>query len=198
MVHQDSEDERELVHRLRRGDEAALASFCAAFLDRVYAFVYYRVSGDQQTAEDITQETFVAALGALERFDGRTGLFTWLCGIARHKVADHYRRLRRLEQAQVALERAADLDAVEGLDARLEQEERRRRVLAALRQLPPHYRQVLALKYLDRVSVRQIAVELDLSEEAAASLLARARSAFRRTFQAPKTGTAEGEVREQA
>lgn len=198
MTHRDSEDERERVRRLRRGDPAALAALAAAFLGRIYAFVYYRVAGDRQTAEDITQETFVAALEALERYDERAGLYTWLAGIARHKVADYYRRLRRLEQAQAALEHGADLTSAEEMDAGLEREERRRLVLAALRDLPPHYQQVLTLKYLDRLSGRQLAAELDLSEEAAASLLARARTAFRRAFRAHMTGTTEDGIREQA
>ena len=198
MTHRHNEDERELVRRLRRGDPAALAAFADAFLDRIYAFVYYRVAGDRQSAEDITQETFAAALGALERYDGRAGFYTWLAGIARHKVADHYRRLRRLQQAQAALERAADLTSAEDLGAGLEREERRRLVLTAMRDLPPHYQQVLTLKYLDRLSGRQLAAELDLSEEAAASLLARARAAFRRAFRIRMAGTTEDDIREQA
>jgi RNA polymerase sigma-70 factor (ECF subfamily) len=179
-VQRTSGDEGELVRALRRGDKAALAAFCAIYLDPVYGFIYYRVASDRQSAEDIAQETFLAAFEALERYDGRATLTTWLCGIARHKVGDHYRRRQRLEQARLALERLPDL-AAEPTE-RLEREELRERVLATLHNLPPHYQQVLTLKYLDRLSGRQLADHLGLSEDAAESLLARARGAFRRAF----------------
>jgi RNA polymerase sigma-70 factor, ECF subfamily len=176
-------DEHGLARALRRGEEAALATFCARYLDSVYAFVYYRVGGDRQAAEDIAQETFLAAFEALERYDGRATLSTWLCGIARHKVGDHYRRRQRLEQARLALERLPDL-AAEPTD-RLERDELRQRILTTLRDLPPHYQRVLTLKYVDRLSGRQLADHLGASEEAAESLLARARAAFRRAYRQP-------------
>ena len=176
-----SDDDRDLMRALRRGDAAALATFCTAYLDQVYGFIYHRLAGDRQTAEDIVQETFLAALEALERYDGRASLSTWLCGIARHKLADHWRRRQRLEQARLALERQPDL-TVEPTE-RLERDELRQRVLATLRVLPAHYQQVLTLKYLDRLSGHRLAVYLGLSEDAAESLLARARSAFRQGFQ---------------
>jgi RNA polymerase sigma-70 factor, ECF subfamily len=179
-------DEPGLARALRRGDEAALAAFCATYLDSVFGFIYYRVGGDRQVAEDIAQETFLAAFEALERYDGRANLSTWLCGIARHKVGDHYRRRQRLEQARLALERLPDL-AAEPTD-RLERDELRQRVLATLRSLPAHYQEVLTLKYLDRLSGRQLAHHLGLSEDAAESLVGRARGAFRRAFRQQDVG----------
>lgn len=175
-----SDDERDLVRALRRGDAAALAAFCARYLDQVYGFIYHRLAGDQQTSEDIAQETLLAALEGLERYDGRAALSTWLCGIARHKLADHWRRRQRLEQARLELYRLPDLTAEP--TERLERDELRRLVLSTLRDLPPHYQQVLTLKYLDRLSGRQLAEHLGLSEDAAESLLARARNAFRHGF----------------
>jgi RNA polymerase sigma-70 factor, ECF subfamily len=176
-------DEHGLARALRRGEAAALATFCATYLDAVYAFIYYRVGGDRQATEDIAQETFLAAFEALEGYDGRAALLTWLCGIARHKVGDHYRRRQRLERARLALERLPDV-AAEPTD-RLERDELRQRVLTTLHDLPPHYQQVLALKYLDRLSGRQLADHLGASEEAVESLLARARAAFRRAYRQP-------------
>lgn len=185
-------DEQDLARRLRRGDPDALAIFSDAFLHRVYAFVFYRVAGDQQTAEDITQESFLSAIAALERFDGRSALFTWLCSIARHKLADHYRRHYRLEQAQAALEEPLDpeLDPADWM----EREERRRQILGVLRSQPARYQQVLALKYLDRLSGKELARTLGLSEDAAESLLTRARAAFRRAFRANERWALESET----
>jgi RNA polymerase sigma-70 factor, ECF subfamily len=173
-------DEHGLARALRRGEAEALATFCATYLDAVYGFIYYRVGGDRQAAEDIAQETFLAAFEALERYDGRAAMLTWLCGIARHKVVDHYRRRQRLERARLALERLPEF-ATEPTE-RLERDELRQRVLATLHGLPAHYQQVLTLKYIDHLSGRQLADHLGLSEEAAESLLARARAAFRAAF----------------
>lgn len=174
-------DERDLVRRLRRGDRVALDAFTAQYLDRLYQFVYYRVSANQQVAEDLTQESLLAALDGLERFDGRAVLDTWLCSIARHKVADYFRRLQRFEQVRAALVLDAGASA-EPADA-VQRDERRRRILAVLRSLPPHYQRVLILKYLDGLSGRELAGALQLSEDAAESLLARARRAFQRLFE---------------
>lgn len=173
-------DERELLRRLRRGEQAALDAFFAAHFDRLYRFIYYRAAGDRQAAEDITQESLIAALNGLERFDGRSALYTWLCGIARHKIGDHFRRLQRLSELRDALsaEPATASDPYE----QTEHAERRELVLASLQALPAHYQQALVLKYLDRVSGRELAAQLAISEDAAESLLARARSAFRRAY----------------
>lgn len=173
-------DERDLLRRLRRGDQAALDTVFAAYFDRLYRFIYFRTAGDRQAAEDITQESLIAALNGLERFDGRAALYTWLCSIARHKIGDHFRRLQRLNELRAAL--TAEPDALDDPYEQTERAERREQVLTALRALPAHYQQALVLKYLDRVSGRELAAQLSISEDAAESLLARARNAFRRTY----------------
>jgi RNA polymerase sigma-70 factor, ECF subfamily len=187
-VQTQSTDERDLVRRLRRGDRLALDAFMATYMDRLYQFVLYRAVLNRQAAEDITQESLVAALNGLERFDGRAALYTWLCGIARHKLADYFRRQERFEQVRVAL--AAQSGEPPGPPELLEREERRRQIVAVLRGLSPRYQQALTLKYLDHLSGYDLAAELELSEDAAESLLARARKAFRRAYreQAPSSG----------
>src|SRR5262245_10698968 len=56
----------------------------------VYGYLATRCLGDADLVQDLTQETFVAAIEARRRFDGRSEVTTWLCGIARHKLADHF------------------------------------------------------------------------------------------------------------
>jgi RNA polymerase sigma-70 factor (ECF subfamily) len=187
-VSMQTSDERDLVRRLRRGDRLALDAFMATYMDRLYQFVYYRALVNRQVAEDITQESLVAALNGLERFDGRAALYTWLCGIARHKLADYFRRQERFERVRAAL--AAQSGELPGPSELLEREEQRRQIIAVLRGLPPRYQQALMLKYLDHLSGHDLAAQLELSEDAAESLLARARRAFRRAYreQAPSSG----------
>jgi len=175
--------ELELARRLAAGDEAALEAFYRRYVDRVYGFVYTRLCGDRPAAEEVTQETFLAVLRTVGSYRGEASLFAWLCTIARHKIADHYRRARRRDESQQQLQVVEEPGSAPGeLEARLLAEEQRQRVLAALGRLPPHYRQALALKYLDGQPVRAIAAELGLSPKATESLLTRAREALRLAY----------------
>src|SRR4026209_1934883 len=71
---------------------------------RVYAYLLSRCGHDVELAEELTQHTFVAAIEQRWRFDGRSDITTWLCGIARHKLADHYRLAEREQRRQIQLE----------------------------------------------------------------------------------------------
>ena len=84
------------VDELQRAlaDDAGFESWYRRSLPRVYAYLMSRGGGDVALAEDLTQQTFVAAIDQRSRFDGRSDTITWLCGIARHKLADHFRRAR--------------------------------------------------------------------------------------------------------
>src|SRR6185503_6359167 len=73
-------------------------------LPRVYSYLVSRSGGDVALAEDLTQQTFIAAIDQRSRFDGRADTVTWLCGIARHKLADHFRAIERDERRQMRME----------------------------------------------------------------------------------------------
>ncbi|MGO9153611.1 RNA polymerase sigma factor SigC [Mycobacterium sp.] len=73
-----------------RGNERALEAFIKATQHDVWRFVTYL--SDAGNADDLTQETFLRAIGAIERFSGRSSARTWLLAIARRVVADHIRR----------------------------------------------------------------------------------------------------------
>src|SRR3954451_20698406 len=70
---------------------------------RVYSYLLSRCGGDTALAEDLTQQTFVAAIDQRAAFDGRSEIVTWLCGIARHKLADHFRSVERQERRRMEL-----------------------------------------------------------------------------------------------
>lgn len=75
-----------------RGDAPALEAFIKATQQDVWRFVAYLCDG--ASADDLTQETFLRAIRAIERFSGRSSARTWLLAIARRVVADHIRYLR--------------------------------------------------------------------------------------------------------
>ena len=157
---QEGPSDGELVARARAGDERAVVALYQRYVGEVYGFAYNQL-GRVQDAEDATSETFLRLVGALDAFDGRSSLRTWLYAIARNAVRDHWRRQQRRPQT-------VDLD-----EARLSPEppepapaNRRATALgnAVLERLPERYRHVLSLRILEGRSVRETALEMGLSE----------------------------------
>lgn len=181
--------DRDLVRRMRDGDEAAFDQFFAGCFPRLFRFALARV-GDEAAAEDIVQASLVQAVRKLHTWRGEASLFTWICTICRREIAD--RAGRDASRPTVALtdehpEVRAALEslgaAVEGPDAMLERKDVGRLVQLALDYLPLRYAQVLQWKYLEDLPVHEIAERLDTTSKAAESLLSRARAAFRDAFQ---------------
>jgi RNA polymerase sigma-70 factor (ECF subfamily) len=111
-------------------------------------------------------------------FDGRSAVMTWVCGIARHKVADHYRSEHREQRRRQRV-----LDQPAGQQPGPDPDDRKDMIVDTLRRLPEAHRIVLTFHYLDGLPVRGIASQIGRSESAVESLLARARGGFRRAWQ---------------
>ncbi len=141
-----------------------------------YGYLYARVGGDQAVAEDLLQETLLEAVRGAGSFRGESALSTWMCAIARRRLARFYESERRQEAAQRSL-RVVDGEASAPVDALVERQDE---VVRALRRLPALQRQVLVLKYVDGLSVQDIALELDRSQVQVQSLLQRGREGLRR------------------
>ena len=169
---------------LARGDRAAVTAFYREHLDAVYAFVLWRVGGDRADAEDVTQDTFVAALRGVRTFRGDSALRTWLLGIARNKAHEKLRERGRLEATpDEALGRAlGSLDAVALLDEVARAAETRRLVVATMAALPSHYRTALEDKYVAGRSLAGMAEAEGRSAKAVESTVQRARVAFAETL----------------
>jgi RNA polymerase sigma-70 factor (ECF subfamily) len=129
-------------------------------------------------AEDLTAETFLAAVAAVKRHTVGQMTVAWLVGVARHKLVDHWRRQGREERnlRLVHDESAPDEDP---WDARLDAS----RAHAVLDKLGPHHRAALTLRYLDGLSVPEVADHLGRGVHATEALLVRARIAFRRAYE---------------
>lgn len=144
-------------------------------LPDVYGYLLSRC-GSTVLAEDLTSETFVAAVAAAQIGDPPLSV-RWLIGIARHKLVDHWRtkerEQRRLEAVRGELEDHDPWDV--HLDALHAQQ--------TLERLSPIHRAVLMLRYLDDLAVPQVAAELGRTRHATDMLLSRARAAFRATYE---------------
>ena len=149
------ERDADLLRRLQDGDQTAMGELYDRYFDRVYSLVFNQVDRNKEVAEDIVQDTFLAALKSAKGFKGRSSAYTWLCSIAYHKVADHYRRQSRERKRMVS---GIDVDTLEDSenpgrqpqpDSMIESAETRQVVNEALAKLPFDYQQVLLLKYVD-------------------------------------------------
>jgi RNA polymerase sigma-70 factor, ECF subfamily len=146
-------------------------------LPQVYGYLVRRV-GDAAVAEDLTGETFLAAVRAVRENKVPDLTIAWLVTVARNKLVDHWRRVAR-EERKLRLATDPD-DAVvdDDIDARLD----RQRAHDVLEQLGAHHRAALTLRYLDGLSVPEVADHLERTVHATEALLMRAKHAFRARY----------------
>jgi RNA polymerase sigma-70 factor (ECF subfamily) len=159
-------------------DDAAFRQWYERCAPRVYAYVLSR-SGSASLAEEITQAVFVEAVRRPWTYDGREDAVPWLCGIARHQLARHFRRgSRQLPWMTTPAVREIDVPG----DAAWRSVEARDRIRVALGTLPSLQRAALIFRFLDGLSVREVAQLLHRTEDATESLLRRARENFSRAY----------------
>ena len=142
-------------------------------LPRVYGYLLRRCGGSVSVAEDLTQETFLAAVSELRRGRRIEAPVPWVYGIARHKLLDHYRRQER---------GARDTRSESETSVAVTPDEVDDRALAALAAVPASQRIALVLRHVDGLSVPEVAAALGRSVEAVESLLVRGRVGFRRAY----------------
>ena len=170
--------EVDLLLRASAGDRDAVRHLLDDIGPVLYGFVFARVGGNAAVAEDIVQETLLEAVRSAAGFRGDAALTTWLCTIARRRLARHYEGERRQEVARSSL----SLVRTEGGAATTVDD--RDALVRALGALSALHRQVLVLKYLDDRSVGEIAIELGRTRVQVQSLLQRAREGLRRHLEA--------------
>ncbi len=155
---------------------ATLVALYDEALPHVYGYLLARC-GRTALAEDLTAETFLAAVDAVFREDPPTLSVPWVIGVARHKLVDHWRRQARDERSLRALvdDSAPEKDP---WDVQLDVV----RARETLERLGSHHRAALALRYLDDLPVPVVAAVLERTVHATEALLVRARIAFRRAY----------------
>lgn len=195
--------QRRLLAKAAAGNERALEELYGAHVDRLYAFVFYRVGRDPALAEDVVQETFASALARIDDFDpARGSVASWLHTLSRNVIRDHLRAHRRSDELVARWERIdqslaqifAALDHAPLSDEIVARAETRDMVGMTVANLPDNYRDVLHRKYVQGHSLADLARDLGLSTDAVKSLLARARRAFKETFSALTREMTEAQV----
>jgi len=179
--------EQQLIRQILEGDEAALRELVELYSDPLYAYLFHLLDGNRQDTDDVWQEVWSAMLKALPSFRGDSRYFTWLCAIARRKVADRYRRPQQFAIVEQDVETCENLpDQAELPEEWIVRRETRLCVVQALAALPIAHRTVLQLRYGDGCSVEETSRRMNVTYKAAESLLSRAREAFRRALSQTK------------
>ena len=166
-------------------DTGPVAAIYHRALPHVYGYLLSRC-GDVSLAEDLAAETFMAAVAAAGRRPRGTVRITvaWLVGVARHKLADHWRRSVREERSHAAAAAGGSAGGRAALDDPWDEWLDTEAAYAALRCLPAPQRAALTLRYLDGLPVAEVAAHLGRSVHATETLLARSRAALRAVYRA--------------
>lgn len=184
-------DDKRLVKQVLAGQESAFNRFFEDNFARLYRFASARLPDDPDAVGEIVQVSLNRALRKMHTYKGEAALFTWLCTICRHEMADSLARQQRYREHIVLIEdrpeirAAVDSFEAPGIDtpeASYRRAETLRLIQVALDRLPPRYGDVLEWKYIEGHSVKDIAARLEIGNEAAQSLLARAKRAFAEVY----------------
>jgi len=171
-----------LITQMLARDRRALSVFYHRYTPRLSSYIHSKIA-DQADAEEVLADTLFAFLEAIRDFHGKSSIKTFLYAICHHKVVDYYRK-KKLKQ--LVFSRAPNLELLvspllspeEELDLTIMKE----KIQSVLSRMLPRYRSVLVSKYIDNLSVAEIARKFALSFKSAESQLFRARKAFVELF----------------
>ena len=164
-----------LVRACQRGERDAFRTLFETYKNRVYS-VALRFAGDEATAMDIAQDTFVKLFSCIGDFRGESGFETWVYRMVVNSCLDRKRRERRW--LPMADEFLTSLRAQGDALAEMLRSELSRRVRAAVDKLSPELKMVIVLRYTEGLAYQQIADVLGCSAGTVASRLSRAHKAL--------------------
>lgn len=174
------------------------ATWLDAYGDALYKFAHFRVNNTAM-AEDLVQETFLAAIKAKDRFSGRSSVKTWLTGILKNKIVDYYRKKNRTQSMQAAADfyerEESELFSADGhwnydnpniphewnpeQVENLDRQEFMRHFRDCSQLLPEKTRQVFYMREIDGLTTNEICESLAISQQNLWTILHRARMALR-------------------
>jgi len=167
-------DEREVIARVRAGDAVAERQLYDAHVDRIYRLAY-RLAGDDDLAQDFTQETFIRAFERIEGFRGEAAFGTWLYAIATSVTLNGLRKVKRFRKREADLDDAAAIGAL-STDADPDLKEK---LASAVGELPLKYRTVFVMHDVEGYTHEEIGAALGVPAGTSKAQLSRARARLR-------------------
>lgn len=174
--------EKDLIKKVLTNGEDGAKVFLEKYQKPLLSFIKKR-SKNKGDAEDILQETLVSALNSLPGFNFKSPLFSWLCAIAKHEACDFYRRekLKTIIFSKIPiLEEIADKSL--GPEGKYLKQELKAEIKNVFQNLNEGYFKILRLKYIDRLSIKEIAKNLKSTVKTIESRLFRAKKQFRKIW----------------
>jgi len=167
-----------LVCDLRASKKGAATRFYHAYAGFVRRYLLVKLPTVNEV-EEIMQDTFMAALDSLPLYRGQSSVKTWLLSIARHEVADFYRK-RYVRQA---VEKTAPLfdeilSELSTPEFEMKKKKLKKRFMRAFHSLSPPHQDMISYRYELGMSVAEVAQRMKMSAKATESMLYRARQAF--------------------
>ncbi|MDA3840151.1 MAG: RNA polymerase sigma factor [Patescibacteria group bacterium] len=143
------------------------------YVDKIYAYIWYRVGFDKTTAEDLCSEIFLKAFKSHDSFDETRSFQSWIYRIAKNHLLNHYRTRGR----EVDLESALDLsvETLQKINTSIEVE----RIMKHIGKLDDYSREVVIMRYVDELDNKEIAEILDKEVNAVRVQLNRALNKLR-------------------
>lgn len=148
----------------------------------LFSFISSKVER-REDAEEILQDTWISIFDSLSMFSGRSSFLTWAKAISLHEVADFYRKkkIKSIVFSRLPFLENLVSEAL-GPELVLQEKEMRNEIEKALSRLSEGYRQILRLKYIEGLTMAEMAKALDLSFKSVESRLFRARLAFQKLW----------------
>jgi len=174
---------KSLVQRIISGDEQAVIEFYKLYSPRILHYLTVRLPREED-AQEILNDVFLDAIDSLSILKKDNNLKAWLYKIAHHKTVDYYRRkkIKSLLLSQIPYLEIVDSE-VHQPEFILEKDKVRDEIESAFKSLPDLYRKVLRLRYEERLSVKEIALRLEMTFKATESLIFRARQSFKLAYE---------------
>ena len=181
-----TEDDHLLMAAAQR-DPIAFTALYRRHLDRVYRYLRYRV-GNEQDAQDLTTQTFMAALESLQSYRGEGSVIAWLLGIAHHKLVDWHRK----ERVTVPLAAALTMPDVALLpDDLVIRQVERQGLEEALLFLAPERAEAISLRYFGELTNGEVATIMKKNEAAVKMLIHRGLEDLRMRYRVQTKNTVD-------
>jgi RNA polymerase sigma-70 factor, ECF subfamily len=164
------------IKRLRQRDTDAFQTLYTETKTMLYNYILYKVNGAREIAEDILSEVFVNAINYAGSLSLTHNVRAWLYRIAKTKVVDYIRRLGKQQKiVDACTSQTLTAPRIESPEDVLLKSEYRGLLRAAFCTISPDYQEVLQKKYIEELSVRGIARNIQKSEKAVEAMLYRGR-----------------------
>lgn len=179
-------DELALIRRVANGDDDAVRELFEEYEVKVSRYVCHVVPDiNEEDLQDVIQETFIGALKSAKDYRGESALTTWLLRIANYKAIDSLRRRRVIDKREETIENMSsdEITFIGAVSADVEEDVVNEQDIAlvrrALAKLPSDQRQAITLRYVNQLSVDEVAQAMKVSRRKAELLITKGRAALR-------------------